>query len=246
MLGNDVVDLQDADSRPETFRARFDERVFTPEERRTIAQDPSPLARRWAHWAAKEAAYKLAKQIDDEVVFAPGRLRIRFDGGRRGAGRRVERRGVVDALGRGRMAAIGPIELRSFENDDCVHVVALTAGADWGAVDLAVAPLEAPQADAGAAVRRLAVREIARSLGVGPERLKIDRRRATASAPGSGAPSRVPCVRLDGVETGLSLSLSHHGRFVAYAMTPRLALSGLAPAAGAARPRSATLGTYPR
>ena len=32
MLGNDVVDLEDPETRPETFRPRFDERVFDPME----------------------------------------------------------------------------------------------------------------------------------------------------------------------------------------------------------------------
>ena len=79
MLGNDVVDLRDADSRPESFRPRFDIRVFTPEERRAISRDREPMARRWAHWAAKEAAFKLAKQIDPSFVFSPGQLAVDFD-----------------------------------------------------------------------------------------------------------------------------------------------------------------------
>ena len=74
MVGNDVVDLRDSDARPESFRARFDDRVFSVEEQRAIAQDSNPLARRWAHWGAKEAAYKLAKQLDSRFVFTPGRL----------------------------------------------------------------------------------------------------------------------------------------------------------------------------
>ena len=68
MIGNDVVDLEDPETRPETFRPRFDERVFDPVERRAIAHDPRPHARRWAHWAAKEAAYKLARQLDERQV----------------------------------------------------------------------------------------------------------------------------------------------------------------------------------
>ena len=45
MLGNDVVDLRDADSQPESFRPRFDIRVFTPEERRAISRDREPMTR---------------------------------------------------------------------------------------------------------------------------------------------------------------------------------------------------------
>ncbi len=79
MLGNDVIDLDDIDARPETFRPRFDERVFSAEERRVIARDAAPLACRWAHWGAKEAAYKLARQIDPHFVFSPIQLTPRFE-----------------------------------------------------------------------------------------------------------------------------------------------------------------------
>ena len=34
MIGNDVVDLGDADTRPGAQHRRFDERVFAPSERR--------------------------------------------------------------------------------------------------------------------------------------------------------------------------------------------------------------------
>ncbi|MGY8738305.1 MAG: 4'-phosphopantetheinyl transferase family protein, partial [bacterium] len=78
MLGNDVVDLEDPETRPETFRPRFDERVFDPTERRAIARDQNEHGRRWTHWAAKEAAYKLARQVDSKFVFSPSKLVARF------------------------------------------------------------------------------------------------------------------------------------------------------------------------
>ena len=79
MIGNDIVDLEDPDTRPETFRPRFDERVFDAAERRSIARDADPHKRRWAHWAAKEAGYKLGRQADEDFVFTPSRLVARFE-----------------------------------------------------------------------------------------------------------------------------------------------------------------------
>jgi phosphopantetheinyl transferase (holo-ACP synthase) len=35
-IGNDVVDLRDPDSNPKTHPRRFDERVFSPNERRLL------------------------------------------------------------------------------------------------------------------------------------------------------------------------------------------------------------------
>jgi len=207
MLGNDVVDLLDPESRPDSFRPRFDARVYTAEERRLIATDPRSLARRWAHWAAKEAAYKLAKQVDDAVIFAPSKLVARFEPVSNLRGRRLERRGQLEWPG---TPAFGlqTLELRSFETDARVHVVALPAGSDWGAVDSRVEEIDPERDDPRETVRALAVREIALRLGVAPDRLRIGRR------------GRIPTVELDGTRTSLSLSLSHHGRWVGYAMTP--------------------------
>jgi hypothetical protein len=60
----------------------------------------------------------------------------------------------------------------------------------------------------------MALREIARSLGVEAERLTI------------GRDGRIPTIELDGVRTALSLSLSHHGRWIAHAMRLHVAVCG--------------------
>ena len=230
MLGNDIVDLGDADSRPESFRPRFDARVFSPEERRAISRDRDPLARRWAHWAAKEAAYKLAKQLDPGLIFSPVRLEVDFEPVDSDARRRTLRRGIVSRTGQSSDAPT-EVEVRSFETEERVHVIALPVGADWGAVDFAVERVESLASDPRIAVRELAIREISRSLGIRPHRLAVGRLGTSHSGwqggpPraefGASRPSRVPTVELDGIPTSLSLSLSHHGRFISFAMTPRV------------------------
>jgi len=207
MLGNDVVDLRDPDTRPETFRPRFDERVFAPLERRAIERDADPHARRWAHWAAKEAAYKLAKQVDAGFIFSPSKLVARFSTAAEQTGDRVERRGTLELP-----SAIGPmiqeLELRSFETTERVHVLAQPAGADWEAVVSAVEPLDQAE-DPSAAVRRLVISRIAQDLGVPADRIGIGRR------------GRIPTVEIDGSESTMAISLSHHGGWVACAMALR-------------------------
>lgn len=219
MLGNDVIDLIDVDARPESFRPRFEARVFTVAERAAIASDPRDTRLRWAHWAAKEAAYKLLRQADPRFVFSPGKLVARFEAGRESAAGFVRRGRVALDPAVVTPATTGladAIETKSFETDDFVHVVALRAETDWQSVAFAVAPRTEPGEDASLAVRRLALREIARELGVAPSRLAIGRRAASA-----GRRDRVPTLELDGETTHRSLSLSHHGRFVAFAMAPR-------------------------
>ncbi len=235
MLGNDVIDLEDIDARPETFRPRFDERVFSAEERRVIARDAASLACRWAHWGAKEAAYKLARQLDPHFVFSPIQLTARFEPAEMVSGSiHASASSAISAQTswverRGRMVLPAPhareLEIRSYESAQSVHVIALPVDSDWDALvfsveerspvsfNFAPAPAPAPapaSTDPSVAVRILAVREIGRNLGVEVDRLSI------------GRCGKIPTVELDGGCTSLSLSLSHHGRFVAFAMTPTL------------------------
>lgn len=233
MLGNDSVDLRDADARPESFRARFDERVFSADEQRAIAHDAKPLARRWAHWGAKEAAYKLAKQIDPTLAFSPGRFVACYTevaeieaveaadyaheadlaSVSNAVGRPFERRGFLE-LPYSPTKGIRMLALRSFETADRVHVVAVPAGSDWAEVEMAVEMLGRDRTDPSAAVRELAVREGSRRLGVAVERITIVRE------------GRIPTLELDGIRTSLSLSLSHHGRWIGYAMRPGIDIEG--------------------
>lgn len=218
MLGNDVVDLRDPDARPESFRARFDERVFSLDERYAIAQDANPLARRWAHWGAKEAAYKLAKRLDSTFVFSPGRLVANYsdssdnsdDSDQRShrMSDSHQRRGLLE-LPRALPQGIRMLALRSFETADRVHVIAVPVGSDWSAVESVVEPLGDERQDPSMAVRGMAIREISRSFGVAAERLAI------------GREGRIPTVEIDGFRTSHTLSLSHHGRWIAYAMRIR-------------------------
>lgn len=230
MLGNDIVDLRDPEARPESFRARFDDRVFSAVEQREIARDANPLARRWAHWGAKEAAYKLAKQLDPTFVFSPGQLVVNYAGdanydyaskdandaketshsaASKHAVHQLERRGEIE-LPRVLPHGIRVLELWSFETFERVHAVAVPLGTDWGGVELAVEALGRKSDDPSTGVRAMAVREISRSLGVAAERLAI------------GREGRIPTVELDGARTPLSLSLSHHGGWIGYAMRLRM------------------------
>lgn len=66
--GNDIVDLDDRDSRFEKIHPRFFERVFTKKEQDIAQQNPRLLY--WAQWAAKEAAYKWIVQEQGETIFS--------------------------------------------------------------------------------------------------------------------------------------------------------------------------------
>jgi phosphopantetheinyl transferase (holo-ACP synthase) len=194
MVGNDVVDLGERDGCGRERHPRFDERVFAPGERRQLAAADDPEALRWMLWSAKESAYKAARQHRRGTVFSPRRFLA-----------------VIDADGQGEVRHAGlRYAVRVTRRGDCIHAVA-TSGATDDPVLSEAAWLGAPGADEspagepGRAARELALASLAGRLRVAPELLTLDRC------------DRIPRLRhRDRGPLGW-LSLSHHGRFVAFA-----------------------------
>ena len=85
-----------------------------------------------------------------------------------------------------------------------LHAVARGAADPPAAVHSAVARLPA-LATGSEAVRQLAIARLSRLLAVAPEELAIRRE------------GRIPALWLRGCRSPADLSLSHHGRFVAFA-----------------------------
>jgi hypothetical protein len=88
------------------------------------------------------------------------------------------------------------------QTDEFVHALA-RAGESAGEPCSRVAPFVGE--DASAAARALACGALADRLGVARERLSIAKR------------GRIPVLCADGAPAQADLSLSHHGRFVAFA-----------------------------
>ncbi len=195
MIGNDVIDLQDPECRAEGRHARFDERVFGAGERARIAAAGAGDAERlrWTLWSAKESAYKAARKELPGMAFVPARLVARLDGEPGQATR------ATVCLGRRRYC------VHLVAGAQYVHAVAhgMDEPCEWPCVALQGEPAE--PAAPSEAVRRLAIAELAPRLGVEPAELSIRRR------------GRVPILCLRGRPVPADLSLSHHGRFVAFA-----------------------------
>lgn len=205
MIGNDVVDLEDPETRPGAQHPRFDARVFAGAELAWLRRSGAPERLRWMLWAAKEAAYKVARKLDPRVSFAPARFAVQLDGSLRGR---------VEHAGRSLWLAVRA-------DASSVHAIASDAELDPARLLLGQQRLHAGAAASNAepslAVRRLAMRKLALRLGAEPAELEIGQR------------GRVPELRRRGEATGLDLSLSHHGGLVAFACE-----LGPAPRAGVA------------
>jgi len=184
VIGNDVVDLADPETREAALHPRFDARVFAPGERALLRRAAERPRLRWALWAAKEAAYKCARQLDPGARFHPRELVVEGN---------VVRHGARSFL------------VRVREADGALHAVAVPAPGAARGVCSGVALCEG---EPGSAARRLALAAAARRLGASAEELEIVRE------------GRRPLLLRRGRRAGLALSLSHHGRFAAFALAP--------------------------
>lgn len=230
-LGNDVVDLKHPENQGKSRDGRFLGRVFTVEERDHIARAARPDTLLWALWAAKEAAFKVVSRDDPAVISTPKRYHIMLDA-------QHERRNMsgadaaadpVTSVGGGdpgkvfcsqkiretpftgrAITPLGEVALRIVATDDYVHALAAETVSDLDRVFQRVDPMEA-DGDHGAAsafVRRALLVEIADRLDCLYGELSIGK-----EPRGPGA----PFVLHRGRPLSIDVSLSHDGRFSAFA-----------------------------
>jgi phosphopantetheinyl transferase (holo-ACP synthase) len=190
-VGNDVVDLADPETRLSRLHPRWGERVFCAAEREALDASRSRHLLHWALWAAKESAYKARKRLEPGTVFSPKEFEVELSA--------LPTTGPGVAVGR--VVHRGDAFRLEVHRDDArVHAVA-TSGNEAGARVLW--KVAGAWGDAGMAARRLAALSIGSALGLDPADLRI-----------LGRPP-VATFRDHPIEIGVSLS--HHGRFVAFA-----------------------------
>ncbi len=194
MLGNDLVDLCDPETRPAALHPRFDQRVFCESERALIANSEDAHLTRWTLWAAKESAYKCLRKGSPQLVFSPRRFVVELAGMSAGVARYEDL----------------TLSMEFERTDDFVHAVALQ-------VDEKIQPAPRHRAEvsrvhgdtspaaSSRAVRALAIEGASALLDVPTAELSIERE------------GKIPRLCWRGCPSGVDLSLSHHGRFVAFA-----------------------------
>ena len=200
-VGNDVVDLKDPENIGKSGDDRFLGRVFTAGERELIASFPSPDTLLWSLWAAKEAAYKAVSRGDPAVCSIPHRYRVVLDA-------EDTTRNVGHLTGKV-ITPRGELVLEVALSPDWVHALAAVSAEALHRLCHRVKRLEEPKgSDPSAFVRRVLLGEIARRLDCPVGDLSVVKNQA-----GSGAPH----ILLRGVPLAAEVSLSHDGRFVAFA-----------------------------
>ena len=71
MIGNDIVDIAETKQKSNWQRPRFLDKLFTVHEQQLIQNSYDPFLKVWRLWSMKEAAYKLYTQIQPSRFYNP-------------------------------------------------------------------------------------------------------------------------------------------------------------------------------
>jgi len=188
-VGNDVVDLADPETRLGGLHPRWGGRVFCAAERHTLEASRSRHRLHWALWAAKESAYKALKRLEPWAIFSPREFEVELSD--------LPETGPGVAAGRVvHQGEVFGLEVRL--DGASLHAVATIQEEARILFSVEEAPC-----DPGVAARRLAATAIGSALGLDPADVEIV--------------GRPPVAMHRGHPLAVGVSLSHHGRFVAFA-----------------------------
>lgn len=84
MIGNDIVDLNEASRSRYWSDQRFINKVFSASERDLIGHSPNRFHTTWALWSMKESAYKVHLRKYKKPFFAPSKIECQFEQDRAG------------------------------------------------------------------------------------------------------------------------------------------------------------------
>ena len=219
LLGNDIIDLKEAGITGKSHSTRFVERVFSHEEKSSIAISENPDLTLWMLWAAKETAYKIISKITGPPVFSHKKFKTTFL--KQISKSKSEFRVVYDkwrfqidlTTNINYIHAVGTpaniSELPNYLLSEKVHQITHSELKDWQNTNLwpehfTKEELVSIHHAESALVRFHCKNLIANKLKFAPERLQIIR-------PSKAHKPQPPFLLLDNKQTEIDISLSHHG-----------------------------------
>lgn len=205
--------MKTAEARGKVNDTRFMQRVLTTDEQQAVFNSDHPDGFLWAFWAAKETAYKAIRKAHPDVTSAPRHYPVILDSKK-----------VTNPLTGEVVTPHGIVPIKIIFLEDYVHCI----GMDSRSKDLKNRDLEdiifgLEETNPGEEhdsyslseresimVRTVAKERIASRLGWNPDEIHIMRNKS----PRKQGP---PMVYFKGRRDNIDISLSHDGRFVAYA-----------------------------
>lgn len=205
-VGNDIVDLLAGRTAGKSADQRFVARVLTESEKHGLERAESRDTYLWALWAAKETAYKAIAKVFPGIASWPGKYEV------------IPDRAILgESCGAVVQTPADPVRVVFFINKDYIHCLGGLPGEVFpdsivrGVEEIASCTGAREHARQESAVaRRAAVRGVAECMNLEESDIEIKRIRRN----GRLGP---PMVYIRGKVGPVDLSLSHHGRFAAFA-----------------------------
>jgi phosphopantetheine--protein transferase-like protein len=84
VVGNDIIDINETRRSSNWERSRFMQKVFTIKEQSIISASNDPFTTVWHLWSMKESAYKVFIQAGGNRFFNPTKIECRLDSSKNG------------------------------------------------------------------------------------------------------------------------------------------------------------------
>jgi hypothetical protein len=216
IIGNDVVDLGNPDALGKSRDDRFVRRVFLPEEKTQIRQDSDPDCILWVLWAAKETVYKIISKKHPAIHSGPLKYRVHLE--------ETTLFPLCNAGFRNRHftclveTPVGTVITCALTGADYVHAFGSQGDQSAaGAMHLKVFRLDQPcfhRQPESDVMRKVLRCYLGRFWHIPSGQIVIQR---DQNARGAGP----PVVYVKGERAPMDTSLSHHGRYGAFALFTR-------------------------
>ena len=230
LLGNDIVDLNEAGITAKSDDSRFVDRVFCSEEKSIISASDNPDKSLWMFWAAKETAFKIVSKLAGPPVFAHKKFKSSLL--KQISKLKLEIEVIYDTwrfrleitTHKNYIHAVGKLasssDLPNYILSEKVYHVTHTELSDWQNKKLWPEHFTKKELDSinhaeSALVRFYCKKLISEKLKISPTRLQIIR-------PAIERRPQPPFLLLDNKETEIDISLSHHGSWLGFCFSKKV------------------------
>jgi phosphopantetheine--protein transferase-like protein len=199
-VGNDVVDLKEQANRYKSRDLRYLKKILTDAEIEFVTKAKNTDVALWSFWACKEAAYKVMKKSFPDSAFTPRLWQVTY------AKSRLEySEGEVE------IPQTGSVFVHLISNADYVHCVGANGLEILDKLISGVEVLPEEETNPSFFLRQCLAERLAARFALNFHQIQIRRTMQNNEL-------QPPRVYIDSKTTDIDISLSHDGRFVAYAI----------------------------
>lgn len=212
-IGNDIVDLTSQPNGQKSTDSRFLRKILTDTEIEQVRSSGDPDAALWSFWACKEAAYKVIQKQTSGAAFVPRRWSVCFQASVNSpVGLQTLKEDYRD--GAVFVPGFDAVYVRLFPFFSYLHCIAVDAFCVMDNIIAHVDRMPDQETSGGADPSLFARVRLVRSLAAALQLPEEDMRIIRETKDGGLMPPR---LYIAGVPSGIEISISHDGDYIAYA-----------------------------